>query len=100
MLVAKNNCVDLTLRIGNMSDTPRTDWLNADYREAAIANLWATAEDRITELERENAELRKDAERYRWLKDSPWDEDLTRVIQFHLNAKFDTAIDAAMEKKP
>lgn len=45
--------------------------------------------------------LRKDAERYRWLKDTPWTEnrEFSHVIQCQMNAIWDKTIDAAMEKR-
>jgi hypothetical protein len=125
MRVAKNNCVDLTLRIGNMSDTPRTD--EADNSTMRFTNRYMRLKDLAKELERENAALllrckeheqfrhqhkdcdvmgmenaalRKDAERYR---------AATKLGILVVNgwpiapvgrAEWDAAIDAAMEKKP
>lgn len=38
----------------------------------------------------------RDAERYRWLRDTPWPEDLQSVITLHQNARWNVAIDAAI----
>lgn len=40
--------------------------------------------------------LRKDAERYRWLRDNPWPPILEADIVLHRNARWDAEIDAAM----
>jgi len=42
------------------------------------------------------AELSKDAERYRWLRDNPWPPVLEADILLHRNARWDAEIDAAM----
>lgn len=44
----------------------------------------------------ELAALRKDAERYRWLRDNPWPPILEADIMLHRNARWDAEIDAAM----
>ena len=49
------------------------------------------------QLRAENEALRKDAERYRWLRDSPWNADLTVVVKYHQDYLFDFAIDEAMK---
>lgn len=60
--------------------------------------MYTAAADRIDALERENATLRKDAERYRWMRTSEWradwiyDEDGSLLCEGELDA----AIDAAM----
>lgn len=42
-----------------------------DKTKAALSEALLTrAENSITDLKQENAELRKDAERYRWLRDN------------------------------
>ena len=57
-----------------------------------------TPGQRIAEQEREIEALRKDAERYRWLRDTCWlDTPLEHVICLQLNAKWDRAIDEAIE---
>jgi hypothetical protein len=43
--------------------------------------------------------LRRDAERYRWLRDTPWPEKLVPIIQQHRNMLWDAAIDAAIEAR-
>ena len=40
--------------------------------------------------------LRRDAERYRWLRDNPWPPILEADIKMHRNARWDAKIDAAM----
>ena len=40
--------------------------------------------------------LRKDAERYRWLRDNPWPSPVQSVVVRHANAAWDATIDAAM----
>lgn len=66
---------------------------------AGIDDLWSRAE----RAEAENARLRKDAQRYRWLRDRPLD------ILFHLfkieggrnpDDELDAAIDAALSASP
>ena len=58
---------------------------------------WYVAEMWIMELIAERDSLKKDAERYRWLRDNPWNEELTGIITYHRNALFDTAIDAELD---
>lgn len=55
--------------------------------EAAIARLRAEVE-----------KYRKDAERYRWLRDAPWFDnyEIRSVISYQQNAVWDETIDAAM----
>ena len=65
-------------------------------KTADEAELWAA--NRIEQLESERDELRADAMRYRWLRDNPWDDELTAVITYHRNALFDSTIDAAIAK--
>ena len=79
-------------------------------QEAEIERLKLTPPDRredlrcvisdlcaqVREAERQRDELKADAVRYRWLRDNPWDEELTAVITYHRNALFDSAIDAAI----
>jgi hypothetical protein len=50
-----------------MSDTPRTNRLL--IRRSTVSQDRAKLIDHACELERELAECRKDAERYRWLRD-------------------------------
>jgi hypothetical protein len=84
-----------------MSDTPRTDqekW-NEGFAELVTANF-------ARQLERELAEAKKDAERYRWIRLAhQYDNDLgvrvsecrTRTMQYHHAEHLDSAIDKAME---
>ena len=39
-------------------------------------------------------EISKDAERYRWLRDNNWPDELSRIICLHMNTLWDEAIDA------
>jgi hypothetical protein len=74
-------------------------------REREVTDeLIARQARRITELERENAELRNDAERYRWLRDgelpAEYPYPVMRVGDFPdgyaiWNEELDAAIDAA-----
>ncbi|HDS1649050.1 TPA: hypothetical protein QEL68_000746 [Stenotrophomonas maltophilia] len=76
--------------------------------EQEVARLRAEVEQLHAKLDRkegqrklaesECAAMRKDAERYRWLRDHPWrdNEQLEPVIRLHLNALWDDKIDAAM----
>ncbi len=67
------------------------------------------AADRIEQLERENAELKADAERYRWLRDeAQWLDDVPHAIIWKSNGhvqevcaedELDEAIDAAMKEQ-
>ncbi|MDE1545950.1 hypothetical protein PTW32_11015 [Dechloromonas agitata] len=50
----------------------------------------------LTALKVENEALRKDAERYRFIKDEPWSANVSDVICHHQNAAWDNVIDAAM----
>ena len=44
-------------------------------------------------------ELRRDAERYRWLRDNPWNgTEVENVINCHLYAVWDRVIDAAIKE--
>ena len=38
----------------------------------------------------------QDASRYRWLRDTPWSQEMAVVIVAHQNAYWDAAIDAAL----
>lgn len=62
--------------------------------EQRVADLMA----QVTDIAAERDELKVDAVRYRWLRDNPWDEELTAVITYHRNALFDSAIDAVIAK--
>ena len=87
------------------SDTPRTDaeyWAN--YPKGNDG--WEFAR----QLERENAELRKDAERYRWLRNQDWFSSPISAVRNPKKAvklghdcpsreRLDAAIDAAKENK-
>ena len=46
----------------------------------------------------ELAALRKDAERYRFLRDNPWPSPVQSVVVRHANAAWDATIDAAIAK--
>ena len=44
-------------------------------------------------------QYRRDAERYRWLRDQVWSPTIARVVTQHRNAEWDATIDAAMAKE-
>ena len=52
--------------------------------------------DYPSKLAKELHEMRKDAERYRWLRDTPWPAALAYVICNQCNARWDEFVDAAM----
>jgi hypothetical protein len=54
----------------------------------------------LQKLRAEMASLRKDAERYRWLRDNPWPSPVQSVVVRHENAAWDATIDAAMVAAP
>jgi hypothetical protein len=97
-----------------MSDTPRYLSGNFRYRtpneavREALEDEVKSLRSTVTELERENAVLRKDADRYRWLRDggsTTWIplQEAWRMSADSCNAVIDrqvNAIYAAMEKKP
>lgn len=60
------------------------------------------AADLIDRLTAERDALRADAERYRWLRDTPWTDDceMAPVIQMQMNELWDKAIDAARAQGP
>jgi hypothetical protein len=83
-----------------MSDTPRTDaaiQIAYDYGES----FTCVSPEICRQLERENEALRKDAERYRWLRQmdrcQPWSDLLMRPIT--RTEDIDAAIDAALNKE-
>ena len=62
---------------------------------------YTKARDERDTLAAENARLRKDAERYRWLKADADTEDSSHHILFETVAdEWDAAIDAALAKEP
>ena len=92
------------------------DLFNESPQDNEVGDVWSLANDRFTEaaspevivaLIAENEALRKDAERYRWLRDSS-----ESIHQFYLSTpiwftgvKFskenvDSTIDAAMREEP
>jgi hypothetical protein len=82
-------------------------------RLRSVDRVFATeAAERIEQLERENAELRKDAERYRWLKEhnkswswqpSRYNHRITSGFAAYstgyLGFDFEPALDAAMMER-
>jgi len=72
------------------------DRLKSDLRESE--DLVEHLQDKRTELQREVETLRKDAERYRWLRQ----DDLVQfqISKTHSEEAMDRAIDAAMDKEP
>jgi len=89
-----------------MSDAPHTPaaFINAIAEEGskkeAVEWLQKTWNERC-HLERENEALRKDAERYRWLRQmdrcQPWNDLLMRPIT--RTEDIDAAIDAAIKEQ-
>ncbi len=84
-------------------------WINGLYDDEAATALEQQAAEierlralhaetsRLMQEEIANAEaLRKDAQRYRWLRDTPWPREVERAVMLHANASWDAAIDAAM----
>ena len=78
-------------------------------RDFTLADMQAYAQAAIAALTAERDALRKDAERYRWLKhrDLPWSYTdhpksmvVTRWRSGHSPDEIDAAIDAAMTKEP
>lgn len=51
--------------------------------------------DTLPSLRRDLDAARVDAERYRWLRDNPWPQEVREVVTFHMNAMWDAAIDLA-----
>lgn len=50
-------------------------------------------------LRNEVLALKRDAERYRWLRDNPWPPELVAVIQWQQNGKWDEAIDRVRNER-
>jgi hypothetical protein len=74
-------------------NTPATRW----------EDVYKTQTARIAELERENAALRADAERYRWIKrDNIGVHDVLQLFMSYINCDLDKEIDQtrAKEAKP
>lgn len=95
--------------VHGMQDDANGDYVLHSDHEAEVARLRAELEKvrgyEVAPLEAKVAELlaeveayRKDAERYRWLRDQPWrdNEELEPVIRLQLNALWDDKIDAVM----
>lgn len=63
-----------------------------------IDSIKAAHEAEIARLRAEVEACRKDAERYRWLRDTPWFDnyEIRSVISHQQNAVWDETIDAAM----
>ena len=56
---------------------------------------WQLLEDAADTID----ELRRDAARYRWLRDNPWNgTEVENVINCHLYAVWDRVIDAAIKE--
>lgn len=69
--------------------------VGGDAHEVAIALY-----EKMEQLERQVEELQADAERYRWLKNTPWlDTPIERTITLQKNALWDAEIDAARNAK-
>jgi hypothetical protein len=57
------------------------------------------AANEIKSLRNQLAECQKDAERYRWLKNNVWNDDMAALITLHANESWDAAIDSAISEK-
>ena len=82
-----------------MSDTPRTDV--AEHNMGSVVEPhYVVDADFSRYLERELAEAKKDAERYRWLRDDERGRSLSvSSLEWKNNAELsDAAIDAAMKE--
>ena len=81
-----------------VTDQAETHALELRAYEATVQNL----EQRIRELEKGRDELRKDAERYRWLRDDAFEHsndcfmEAGRLFAEKHGVAFDEAIDAAI----
>lgn len=83
---------DLVAMLREIALDEKTSWDGWSAQDVATVESAADAIERLTA---EVEALRKDAERYRWLRDTPWPAELQTVIQLHSNAIWDRAIDAA-----
>jgi hypothetical protein len=82
-----------------MSDTPRTDV--AQHNMGSVAEPHYVVDVEVAhDLERELAEARKDAERYRWLRGDKRGRSLSvSSLEWTGNAELsDAAVDAAMKE--
>lgn len=74
--------------------TDHTDEL-VDTIEQITQATYFLCNQRLAALERECEGLRADAERYRWLRDTPWtDTSMQNIVSLQKNALWDDAIDA------
>lgn len=83
-----------------MSEIKRADFTPYGMVEKEEGHYvyFADHEAEIARLRAEVEKNRVDAERYRWLRDTPWmhNYDLRGVIQNQMNGLWDERIDAAM----
>jgi hypothetical protein len=79
-----------------MSDTPRTDALHFGYKDD-IGMQRHELLDLALALERELAEAKKDAERYRWLRDEA-QNTMKQQRAWLASNELDDNIDAAMKE--
>lgn len=86
-----------------VTELSETHALELRAYETTVANL----EGRIAQMEKERDELRKDAERYRWLREQSWDAGELCIVSQPKHAvklghdcpslfRLDAAIDAAI----
>lgn len=84
-------------------NTPRTDAIAAKQRNInafELVEVYNLMLEHARQLERENAELRKDAERYRWIRTAgAWESEIGMQILSESPEKFDAAVDAAKDSK-
>jgi hypothetical protein len=75
----------------------------ANARIIALMDLMLKDEAELATVKAENEKLRRDAERYRWLRSAePWDDPITRLQHFrgYCSDALDMAIDAALGSQP
>lgn len=96
----KDGDVAMPLVYPQQAITPMTEEQIVDYYFAQEVHGESTTLQGFTEGVRfaELEAVRKDSERYLWLRDTPWTPEMTNIIAFHRNAYWDAAIDAAKEQ--
>jgi hypothetical protein len=83
------------------SNTPRTDeaqFMPSEQPPAFNIAQYMVKAGFAQTLERENAALRLDAERYRWLQNAA-PEDSDSILKTRTSSDFDAAIDTAMKEE-
>jgi hypothetical protein len=70
------------------------------YRSSDAANELRRLQAEVERLTAENAEIRKDADRYRWLRRGDYPINIARTILNDVPFGIDAAIDEAMKETP